>query len=91
MVTRLSAELFYAGGDLGAVGTVELLPEALIVPMVRAEWNSAGKPWAVEAGTQISPLDNVRLTLSGRAQAEQIWGFVALSLVDETLRDPWRL
>lgn len=93
-IADLTAELFYAGGSMGAVTTVELMPNAKVVPVLRAEFNGgklAATPWAVDAGARIAPLDSIRITLTGRSEGDELWGFVSLNLVDVQDEDPWRL
>ncbi len=93
-ITQLSAEGFYGGGDLAFVGTVELLPQAKVVPVVRGEFNSKSArvtPWVIDAGVRVSPLESIRVTFTGRAVQDQWWGFVSLNLVDVADNEGWRL
>lgn len=90
-VVAISGELFYAAQSMAAVGTLELVPQSRVVPVIRGEWGGGPKPWAIDAGAVIAPMDSVRVTLTGRAEGDQIYGFVALSLVDEQPSAGWRL
>ena len=80
--------------DLAFVGTVELLPQAKVVPVVRGEFNSKSAgvtPWVIDAGVRVSPLESIRVTFTGRAVQDQWWGFVSLNLVDVADNEGWRL
>ena len=93
LLAALQPVLRLALGDLAFVGTVELMPQAKVVPVVRGEFNSKSPgitPWVIDAGVRVSPLESIRVTFTGRAIRDQWWGFVSLNLVDVADNEGWR-
>lgn len=91
-VAALGADVWvgFGGGNRATLATtVELFPEAVLVPVARLELCSGvGSPYVVDAGVDWRAFESLRVKLSGRVDGGQTWMFAGISLIDDVEPGP---